>query len=185
MSRRGIDAVDLIDIQEAAGQRNRGVVHYYFRDRQGLVLAIVNKHREPINRARHERLDLLEAGESISLGGLVEAAVRPLAESLGSPSGRDYLVIHAELATRFGSGRLYAPTSIHTDSVPRMNDLIVLALGGSGVARLYFVEQANMVIPLLLADLARMVNRRDLTVGQAMHRVDDVVEFVTRGLTPR
>src|SRR5689334_17852347 len=85
MARRGIEAVDLQDIRIAAGQRNRSVVAYHFSDRAGLVEAINNKHRGPLNEERTRMLDKLEAGE-VTLAGLVDAAVLPLAESLETES---------------------------------------------------------------------------------------------------
>jgi AcrR family transcriptional regulator len=60
MAARGVNAVDLKQIQIAAGQKNRSVVNYYFGDRAGLITAIMTKHRLAVNAERHRMLDRIE-----------------------------------------------------------------------------------------------------------------------------
>lgn len=120
MAARGINVVDLKEIQIAAGQKNRSVVNYYFGDRAGLITAIMTKHRLAVNAERHRMLDRIEHQGQPSVERLVEAIVLPLAASLGTPSGRDYIIILAESAWQLGTAGLVDPQYAYTDSVQRV-----------------------------------------------------------------
>ena len=94
----GIDGVSLVEVGRAAGQRNRSAVQYHFRDKQGLVHAILDKHTPGIERDRHAMLDEVEAGGSLDLRQLVEALVLPVARKLADPDGGEaYVRLNAEL----------------------------------------------------------------------------------------
>ena len=84
---RGLDAVSLIEIGLAAGQRNRSAVQYHFGDKAGLLDAIRKKHQAPIEERRSQRLDVLEGAGSESLRDFVEVLVYPLAEEVLNPDG--------------------------------------------------------------------------------------------------
>jgi AcrR family transcriptional regulator len=43
---RGIDAVSLREVGQAAGQRNNAAAQYHFKDREGLVRAIISMRGE-------------------------------------------------------------------------------------------------------------------------------------------
>jgi AcrR family transcriptional regulator len=182
MAERGVEAVDLKDIQRAAGQRNRSAVNYYFQDRAGLVAAIIDKHRIALNAQRHELLDALEQSGDTSVRALIEVGVKPFADLLGDPSGRDFMIIVAERASRLGTAGLFAARSRHTDSVARFNRTLLARLPGSRGARELLVAQVVLTLPTLLADLARQINRGQITVAQGRRRVTGIVDFVTRAL---
>jgi AcrR family transcriptional regulator len=183
MAERGVEAVDLKDIQAAAGQRNRSAVNYYFGDRAGLVAAIIDKHRIALNTQRHELLDELERSGDGSVRSLIEVGVKPFADLLGDPSGRDFMIIVAERASRLGTAGLFAARQRHTDSVARFNRMLFERLSGSRAARELLVARTVLVVPTLLADLARQVNRDEITVAQGRRRVAGIIEFVSRALT--
>jgi len=183
MAERGIEAVDLKDIQRAAGQRNRSAVNYYFKDRAGLVAAIIDKHRIALNAERHELLDELERSGDVSVRALIEVGVKPFADLLGDPSGRDFMIIVAERASRLGTAGLFAARSRHTDSVARLNEMLFERLPGSRAARELLVARVVLVVPTLLADVAQQISRGQITVAQGRRRVAGIVEFVTRALT--
>ena len=182
MARQGIDGVDLKDIQLAAGQRNRSAINYHFKDRTGLVRAIGDKHRLVINAERHRMLDRLEMGGTVSANGLVEALVLPLAASLDDPSGRDYLVILAQATPQVGTTGLFRPAREHLDSIQRLNAMLLELLDGSPSVRRLRISQAVLVVPVLLADIARDLDADALTTGQARRRVREVVAFVVGAL---
>jgi AcrR family transcriptional regulator len=183
MAERGIEAVDLRDIQLAAGQRNRSAVNYYFKDRAGLVAAIIDKHRIALNAERHELLDALQQSGDDTVRALIEVGVKPFANLLGDPSGRDFMIIVAERASRLGTAGLFAARQRHTDSVARFNLMLLKRLPGSRAARELLVAQVVLVVPTLLADLARQINREQMSEAQARRRVAGIVDFVTRALT--
>ena len=109
---RGIDAVSLREITRESGARNAIALQYHFRDRAGVVAAIVAKHEPGIETARHALLDDYEARVGAGRGRQVNppsAELRPLAAALVGPSaaklsdsdgGPEYLRIQADLLSR-------------------------------------------------------------------------------------
>lgn len=183
MALHGVEGVDLKDIQLAAGQRNRSAVNYHFKDRAGLVRAIGIKHRAAINPDRHQMLDHLERTGTITVTGLVEALVEPLARSLNDSSGRDYVVILAESVTRVGAAGLFRPDRVHVDSVQRLNSLLVELLDGPRSDRELRITQALLVFPVLLADIARSINNNATDPSEVQPRVRAAVSFLVGALT--
>jgi len=179
MAAHGIEGVDLKTIHAAAGQRNRSAVAYHFGDRNGLVTAIGAKHRALINPVRHRMLDRLERRGQLGIADLAEALVLPLADHLTDPSGRDYIIILAEAASRLGTAGLYQAKGAHTDSVQRLTTLMMARLDGSTRARQLLIGQAILTTPVLLADLARSINAGTLTPAQAKRRARDIARFIT------
>jgi AcrR family transcriptional regulator len=107
---RGVDAVSLRQVAEAAGQRNPAVVQYHFGDRDGLLRAIVEYRVGPANAQRMAMLDELErSGCERDLRGLVEAAVQPLLDAL--PPDSHYLRFVAQLEAASSSTRVFGATS--------------------------------------------------------------------------
>ena len=98
---RGVDAVSLIEIGKAAGQRNRSAVQYHFRDKAGVLEAIRLKHAPPIEQRREQMLDALGAlgaNAQRDLRSLVEVLVRPVADEVRNPDGgAAYVKLNAAL----------------------------------------------------------------------------------------
>jgi AcrR family transcriptional regulator len=95
---RGIDGVSLREINRAAGQRNATALQYHFGDRNGLVRAIIEKHRADTDPRRHALLDQYEACGVDDLSTLAGALVLPLAAKLADPDGgRAYLQINCDV----------------------------------------------------------------------------------------
>ncbi|PTL85749.1 TetR/AcrR family transcriptional regulator [Vitiosangium sp. GDMCC 1.1324] len=83
----GVEAVSNRQVSEAAGQSNNFAVGYHFGTKDDLVLAIMRRHSEPVERRRTEMLAQLTG--SPDLRDWVSCLVRPTTEhlaSLGSPS---------------------------------------------------------------------------------------------------
>ena len=80
---RGIGAVSLREIGQAAGQRNKAVTQYHFGTRQDLIDAIYLYRAARINRRRLELLAALEAGgHGDDLEAVLAALLRPHAASI-------------------------------------------------------------------------------------------------------
>ncbi|GAC66840.1 TetR/AcrR family transcriptional regulator [Gordonia soli] len=79
MAERGPDA-PLRDIAAAAGQRNNSAVHYHFGSREGLIVAIVERRQDAMDRARTAMLADLSTtgGGDDRLTALVEVLVAPM-----------------------------------------------------------------------------------------------------------
>jgi AcrR family transcriptional regulator len=105
---RGIEAVSLREISRHSGARNAIATQYHFKDRAGVLAAIVQKHQPAIEAGRQALLDQYEAsgvaGEE-AVRFLAGALVRPLAAKLGDPDGgREFLQIHGEMLDRLPGG---------------------------------------------------------------------------------
>lgn len=117
---RGIDAVSLREINRLAGAKNAVAVQYHFDDREGVLRAVLAKHRPTVEAARHALLDQLE--EAPTLRALAGALVRPLAGKLSDPDGGlAYLQVHAEVVNR---PRSEAPEEPATDSISRWREAV-------------------------------------------------------------
>jgi AcrR family transcriptional regulator len=97
---RGIDAVSVRDITEAAGA-NTAAINYHFGSKRGLIEAIVASRADALGRRRAELLDELEfeyGDEQPPLRAVVRAMVLSTAElAVGDPSGRYYVAFLAAL----------------------------------------------------------------------------------------
>jgi AcrR family transcriptional regulator len=93
----GIHGASLREINRAAGQNNTAAVQYYFGDREGLVLAVIGRHRRDDEIRRHVLLDEYERAGEADRRALAAALVIPPAAKLDDPDGgRLYLQISAE-----------------------------------------------------------------------------------------
>ncbi|WP_433324274.1 TetR/AcrR family transcriptional regulator [Spirillospora sp. CA-294931] len=97
---RGLDAVSLREINQAAGARNATAVQYHFDGRRGIVEAIYARHLPEVEARRHALLDACEAAGEPGLRDLAGALVRPLAARLADPGGREFLRIWADVINR-------------------------------------------------------------------------------------
>ncbi|SNQ46570.1 putative Regulatory protein, TetR [Frankia canadensis] len=80
---RGIEAVSLRDIHQAAGQRNTSAVNYHFGGKEGLIRAIIEARADVTNARRMQLLAQAEAsGRGEDARSLVDALVWPLAEEI-------------------------------------------------------------------------------------------------------
>jgi AcrR family transcriptional regulator len=101
-ARDGIHQVPLKRIVETAGQRNASALHYHFGGRDGLLVAITERHDGAIEDERAELLsELARTGKLDDLRSLVEALVVPFAHKLSTPDGREYLRIVEQLVGLF------------------------------------------------------------------------------------
>ena len=121
----GIDGVSLREINRAAGQSNTGAVQYHFGDRDGLVRALIDKHRRDSEPRRHALPDQYEEAGEDDLRALAAALVSPLAAKLSDPDGgRDYLQISAEFYSRPSRQGKRTPIMGPDDSILRWHRLL-------------------------------------------------------------
>lgn len=183
MAIHGIEGADLKRIQAIAGSRNRSSVNYYFGDRDGLVAAIGEKHRAPIDADRATILDRLEADGAIDLPELVRALVLPPAARLDDQSSRDYLVILAEATARHGAEFVFEARDIpHMAANRRLHRHLFTLLTGSPKDKRLRIGQAVLVATALLADLARAIEAGPMSTAQRARRVDGICRVTAAAL---
>jgi AcrR family transcriptional regulator len=102
-ARRGVWQVTVREITQAAGQRNVSALNYHFGSREGVLDAILTRHGDPTDDARG--VHLAAVGREAPSRELMAALVVPYASHLGTPEGRDYLRIVAQLTGQFSTWR--------------------------------------------------------------------------------
>jgi AcrR family transcriptional regulator len=183
---RGVDGVSLLDVNRAAGQRNRSAVQYHFGTKEGVIHAILDKHTPGIEQRRHALLDEIEASGRLGVRPLAEALVDPVAEKLDDPDGGiAFLRLNAQL---IGHSR-YALLALHAQRLNRGADRLqrLTALACPDLPQPLWVPRWLLVMGLLfhgIADYAHLVERGD--GGPALpsrrvfvsHLVDGVVALL-------
>jgi len=95
---KGVEATSLLDITKAAEQKNRSALQYHFKNKDGMLHAVLDKHALGIAEKRTSMLDELETGGDYSLYDLIGTLVQPMAAQLDNQDGgREFLKIHSEL----------------------------------------------------------------------------------------
>jgi AcrR family transcriptional regulator len=97
---RGPESVSLAEINSAARQKNTAAVHYHFRNRDGLLAALLEPHQAAIDARRQELLDALAPDRAGDLRALTRVLVLPLAERLDDAAGRRMLRLQARMTPR-------------------------------------------------------------------------------------
>jgi AcrR family transcriptional regulator len=121
---RGIDAVSLREVNREAQQHNTGAVQYHFGDRDGLLRAVVDRHRSDSEPRRHALLDQYEERGDPDLRALADALVQPIAAKLNDPDGgRAYLQIAGQHYARPLSFDQFFPKRDPKNSMFRWNAL--------------------------------------------------------------
>lgn len=91
VAERGMTALTLKDVQDAAGQANKSAAKYHFGSREGLIDAIVEARMTPANLRRQEMLDEIDAsGSAPTARQAVEALILPLAAETLKREGSFY-----------------------------------------------------------------------------------------------
>src|SRR5882757_9943963 len=82
---RGIEAVTLSEIQQAAGQSNTSVIRYHFGSCDGLIRALISYRQASLGADRKKMLaSMREEGKEADPRAVVWLLVRPLANSIAN-----------------------------------------------------------------------------------------------------
>lgn len=97
---RGIEGVSLSEINRVAGQRNKSALHYHFGSRDGLLRALLEKHRHRIDAERSLMLEQHHHPETLTLHEALTILVQPLAARVDDYEGGGvyYIRIMAQLS---------------------------------------------------------------------------------------
>ncbi len=85
MAERGVEAVSLREVGQAAEQRNNSAAQYHFGSKEGLVAAIIAERSAPVEAERARMIEGLSDTDP-SVRQLLEVFVMPLADTLAEPS---------------------------------------------------------------------------------------------------
>ena len=189
-ARHGIDGVRVREINQLARQRNSSALHYHFGSRDGLLEAILDLHRAPIEAQRAMMLDALDAHpETIDVRAVVETIIVPFAAELATESGRDYLRILPQVSPRrsLPAGKLpdtFGPDGIrrslrfahrclpHLDPIHR-EDRLANVIDFMTYAVSHRAHDIEMGAPLRLPEEQFIGNLVDMSVGALRAPVGD------------
>ncbi len=95
---RGVDAVSLREIAQAAGQKNHSAALYHFGDKRSLLDALLARHSDPIQAGWLVVVEHMAAQGRDDLDELVGLMVRTLVHKLDDDDGGpEYLNVVAQL----------------------------------------------------------------------------------------
>jgi AcrR family transcriptional regulator len=152
---RGVYRTTTREILDAAGQRNVSALSYHFGSRAGVLREILLRHGDPLDEERGEHL--ARAGADAGARELVAALLLPLAGLLGSPEGRDYLRIVAQLTEEFPAWRVETELT-----PPNLRRVLGLLEGGPpAVAPEVRRERVVLVIMLMTSAMAERARAVD------------------------
>jgi AcrR family transcriptional regulator len=93
---RGLDGVSLREIIREAGIKHATAIQYHYRDREGLLAAIMAPHEAAVGTRRDAMLDVYEGDAVPDCRAVAAIMVRPLARELESADGKYFLRIYAQ-----------------------------------------------------------------------------------------
>lgn len=95
---QGVDGPTLLEIAQAAEQKNRAAVQYHFGDRRGLVEAILERHSSVVESSWVEPLSMLEREGLLTLERVVRLMIASLVRrSQADDGGAAYIQICRQL----------------------------------------------------------------------------------------
>jgi AcrR family transcriptional regulator len=101
---KGIEAVTLREIQQAAGQSNTSVIRYHFGSRDGLIRALISYRQASLGADRQEMLaSMREEGKEADPRAVVWLLARPLANSIAA--GEMFAAITGQITSRTSGPR--------------------------------------------------------------------------------
>ena len=106
MGWKGIEATSVRDINQKAKQRNTSAIRYYFKNKEGLLQAILDRRMVPLDEERLTRWNEMKkskGAKNLTLQDLVRVQVLPLAEAvLNDAEWRNYVLLLSQLVSAQG-----------------------------------------------------------------------------------
>lgn len=181
---RGIDAVSISELLQAARQRNKNAVSYHFGDREGLVLAIAEHRSTALNTRRAELLADVEARDAGDVRALCACLVVPLAEVLDNEENQ-FLGFLARYHLDRSRRRLV--TAVDPRVTASYRDVARLLRPVSGLSATDFDVRFSLVLDMIFTALAsQQAQERGGDVSATSRRaqlVDNLIDCAVGSLT--
>jgi AcrR family transcriptional regulator len=175
---RGIEAVTLREIQEAAGQSNTSVIRYHFGSRDGLIRALIAYRQHSLGADRQEMLvQMRDEGKEADPRAVVWLLARPLANSI--TAGEMFVPFLSRLSEDPRARSDYWPDHLDDDwTQEKLEELVDAALQDLP-ERVRRGRTFQLYISLInvLADAAR--SGRGVSEAQLQNYVDGWVGMLT------
>lgn len=181
---RGIEAVSLREIAAEAGQKNNSAVIYHFRDKRGLLDALIADRIRKIEHIRQRLIERTAPLSSCDAATLLKLLWQPLVE-IDAQRERHYF-IHFELAYQLqnqGSGQ---PTSMdpvhHPKSAQIMAELEARFAHLSARALRYRIRLVSMMFWSAVAWHDHIASSRDKPVSNRFS-LDETIKLAVAALS--
>ena len=154
---RGIDAVSLLEIGQAAGQRNNAATGYHLGNKESLILAVVEFRRSETNLGRAQALRALEAsGRTGDLNAVVDAFIHPFVD-VSERAGSNYIGFLARLQVERGGGYVASEFGApHSEAYHRIEKLLAACL--PDLPRRVLRHRMTLASTWVIHSLARMAS---------------------------
>lgn len=131
---RSIDAVSISEITAAAGQKNRNALQYHFKNRTGLLQAIVEKHSAQVAGLRQFYFERAASGEWSPAEAAARCFVMPIVDYVkANPEAVNFVKIISQLsALNQIQGKGNNALGIEFPASPELRSLLELAMGHLG-----------------------------------------------------
>ena len=179
--RHGFDGISLREIATAAGQSNNNVVQYHFKNKQGLIRAILEDRVGRIEVLRCERLSNLSPGAESDPRKLLEIIWLPMM-SVRSADGShtfcrfllqymlDRGTVEHPIGSAYKSAEQLQPTAQPLACLARANALLRTRF--SALDRTLFSRRLTTLSTMFLASVVEYDNARALAKRKAAARFD-------------
>ena len=186
LATKGLDAVTVSEIITEAGARNASALQYHFGSRDGLMTAILERHKVGVAGERQRLLDA--AGDDADLRALLSVLVTPLAAKLDDDDGGPYYLLL--LAQLHQTGRVFSPPASDALTSRDLAEVVERISRAAGpLPPRVLVTRLDLVMTLLIHGLA---GRARAVLGgtrsKTSHFVEDLVDaaagILTTGVRP-
>lgn len=186
---RGFDAISLRRITSEAGV-NLAAIHYHFGSKEALILAVLERHIEVINRQRHALLDDLEAaasGRPVALEAVIRAFVQPAIELCrgANRNGERLMRLFGFAHTEPGDYFIRLFLERHQDLIVRFVDRLAAALPGASREEVFW--NLHFMVGLMASTMASARKIERLAPGMIDTSdtdaiVERIVSFLAAGM---
>lgn len=127
---RSIDAVSISEITAAAGQKNRNALQYHFKNRAGLLQAIVEKHSKQVAVLRQSYFERAASGEWPPAEAAARCFVMPIVDYVKvNPEGVNFVKIISQLsALNQIQGNTENALGVEFPAIPALRSLLESAM---------------------------------------------------------
>ncbi|MDT5260160.1 MAG: hypothetical protein QOD10_5240 [Mycobacterium sp.] len=175
---RGIEAVTLREIQQAAGQSNTSVIRYHFGSRDGLIRALIAYRQASLGTDRKRMLaSMRDEGKEADPRAVVWLLVRPLANSIAN--GEMFAPFLARLAEDPRARSDYWPEHVDDDFTQEQLEDVVDAALQDLPERIRRGRTFQLYISLINVLAAAARSGRGISEAQLHNYVDTWVGMLT------
>lgn len=187
IAEHGLEGVSTRMISRASGQKNNSALQYHFKNREGLIEAILDYRVTPVNQQRLLRLQHLKSQSRLpSTRKLVEVFIEPFASELLKPIEDTYYVSLLAQLYAYQAGReLFSKNKVRARALHDITSLLIKTLAPLPVRVIHLRLQLmgrQTVSSVAEWDEARRKHIIELDSEALQWRTRNLIDFMVAGL---